>query len=250
MTSGPKSKFGVSHQELSRITELAKKADAEIIGLHAHVGSGILAAETWAETAGFLVNLALKMPSVKILDLGGGLGVSEKEGQTPLDVKSVEMHLKKFQKLHPQFELWMEPGRYLVAEGGVLLASVTQLKEKNGKTFIGLNAGMNSLIRPSLYGSWHQISNLSQIEKPASIIADVVGPICESGDVIGHDRSLPITAEGDICLIAMTGAYGRVMASNYNLRKPAEEITIKENSSRTSTKKISEKERSSQPVNM
>ena len=120
----------------------------------------------------------------------------------------------------------MEPGRFLVGECGVIVAHVTQLKNKSGKNFIGLNVGMNSLVRPALYGSWHQIRNLSKLDDTNEIVADIVGPICESGDVLGHDRKLPNTEENDVFLIATAGAYGKVMASNYNLREPAKEVII------------------------
>lgn len=226
MTSGPKSKFGVSHEELDRVRELAKTVNATIIGLHAHVGSGILTAETWAETAHFLAEVASAIGTIEILDLGGGLGIPEKTTQTPLNIEAVENHLQNFKDQRPQFKLWMEPGRFLVAESGVLLTKVTQLKSKSGKNFIGIDTGMNSLIRPALYGSWHQIVNLTKLHEPATVNFDIVGPICESGDVLGHDRMLPETHENDIILIATAGAYGKVMSSGYNLRIPAQEYLL------------------------
>ena len=125
-------------------------------------------------------------------------------------------------------ELWMEPGRYVVAEAGVLLAKVTQTKTKGAAGYVGVATGMNSLIRPALYGAHHDIVNLSRLGETADGIFDVVGPICETGDVLGHDRALPTTTvEGDILLIATTGAYGASMASHYNLRSPAEELLLR-----------------------
>jgi diaminopimelate decarboxylase/aspartate kinase len=127
---------------------------------------------------------------------------------------------------HPQLEVWLEPGRYLVAAAGVLLARVTQLKVKSGVRFVGIATGMNSLIRPALYGAYHEIANLTRLDEPATELMSVVGPICESADVLGHDRLLPPTCEGDVLLIANTGAYGRTMSSEYNLRPPAAELFI------------------------
>jgi diaminopimelate decarboxylase/aspartate kinase len=127
---------------------------------------------------------------------------------------------------HPRLEFWLEPGRFLVAEAGVLLARVTQVKRKGATVFVGLATGMNSLLRPALYGAHHDIVNLTRLDVPATQTVQVVGPICESADVLGHDRDLPETESGDILLIATAGAYGRAMASNYNLREPAEEILI------------------------
>jgi diaminopimelate decarboxylase/aspartate kinase len=113
-----------------------------------------------------------------------------------------------------------------VAVGGVLLARVTQLKQKGEQGYVGVATGMNALIRPALYGAFHEIVNLTRMGQPNVGSYDVVGPICESGDVLGHDRLLPITQEGDVLLIANTGAYGRSMASSYNLRQPPDEIVL------------------------
>ena len=118
----------------------------------------------------------------------------------------------------------MEPGRFLVAQAGVLLAKVTQLKSKGSKKFVGVDTGMHTLLRPSLYGAYHPIHNLSRLEEPDQIRADIVGSICESGDILGKNRDLPQTEEGDVILIENVGAYTTVMASPYNLRKqPGEE---------------------------
>jgi diaminopimelate decarboxylase/aspartate kinase len=126
----------------------------------------------------------------------------------------------------PEYELWLEPGRFLVSEAGVLLARVTQTKTKSGVRFVGIATGMNSLIRPALYGAYHRIVNLSRLDEPADRLMTVVGPICESGDRVGRDRLLPECREGDVLLIANAGAYGHAMSSSYNLRAPAEEVMI------------------------
>ena len=127
---------------------------------------------------------------------------------------------------YPQFAFWLEPGRYLAAAAGVLLTRVTQLKDKDGVRYVGVNTGMNSLIRPALYGAHHHIVNLSRLDEPAGELVDVVGPICESADVLGKTRMLSPCREGDVLLIANAGAYGRVMSSSYNQRPPGEEIVI------------------------
>jgi diaminopimelate decarboxylase/aspartate kinase len=120
----------------------------------------------------------------------------------------------------------MEPGRYLVADAGVLLMRVTQQKDKGGFRYLGVDTGMNSLIRPALYDAWHKIVNLSRLGEPATALYQVVGPICESGDVLGTDRRLQEAQEGDVILIAQAGAYGKVMSSHYNLRDEAHEVVI------------------------
>ena len=139
----------------------------------------------------------------------------------------LEGQLKEFKTLRPDINIWVEPGRYLVAESGVLLAQVNQVKLKGQTHYIGVNTGMNSLIRPALYGSYHHIVNLSRLDEKVSYEANVVGPICESGDILGHARALPETVEADIMLIDCAGAYGQVMSSRYNLREPAKEVLIK-----------------------
>jgi diaminopimelate decarboxylase/aspartate kinase len=103
---------------------------------------------------------------------------------------------------------------------------VTQLKGKGAKRYLGIATGMNSLIRPALYGAYHEIANLSRLGEPAQELYDVVGPICETGDYLGHERRLPATREGDVLLIANAGAYGYAMSSNYNLRPPAPELAV------------------------
>ncbi|HKQ62532.1 MAG TPA: diaminopimelate decarboxylase [Candidatus Polarisedimenticolaceae bacterium] len=222
-TAGHQSKFGVSPDQLKLIEGLAATVRARIIGLHAHVGSGITDADTWVETAKFLAGLAAALPDVRVLDLGGGLGVPEQPDEPALDLPALATKLETFRSATPQYALWMEPGRYLVAEAGVLLTRVTQLKAKSGVRYVGVDAGMNSLLRPSLYGARHAIVNLTRLGEPATIVAEIVGPICETADVLGSRRPLPATEEGDVLLVATAGAYGAVMGSRYNLREPAAE---------------------------
>jgi diaminopimelate decarboxylase/aspartate kinase len=226
-TAGTKSKFGVPSTQIDEFAELASKCNSRVIGLHAHVGSNIFAANTWSEAALYLAQVAERFPDVKYLDLGGGLGVVEKPGRDELDLAVVDAHLKQFKEANPEFELWMEPGRFVVAEAGVLLARVTQTKHKGEYHYVGIDAGMNTLIRPALYGSYHQIVNLSRIDEEPTASVNIVGPICESGDILGYSRNIAPPEEGDVLLIATTGAYGRVMSCNYNLREPAEEYFLK-----------------------
>ena len=142
------------------------------------------------------------------------------------DVALWRAGLDEIKAAYPRYGLVVEPGRYLVAECGVLLLSVTQVVEKDGVRRIGADAGMNALMRPSIYDAYHGIHNLDRLDDARSQTFDVVGPICESGDVLGFERALPAaTAEGDVLLVADAGAYGMVMANTYNLRAlPAEDI--------------------------
>jgi diaminopimelate decarboxylase/aspartate kinase len=222
-TAGAQSKFGIAPDEIEAVAAAVEKAGARVVGLHAHAGSGIRLAESWSETASFLAGALEIFSEAKFIDVGGGLGVPEKPGQDPLDLAAVDGFLAKVKEAHPGVELWMEPGRFFVAEAGVLLAKVTQVKKKGDVRYVGIDAGMNTLIRPALYGAFHEIVNLSRLDEPALQRAHVVGPICETGDTLGHGRRLPPTEEGDVLLIATTGAYGRSMSSRYNLREPAAE---------------------------
>ncbi len=225
-TAGEQSKFGVPLFELDELNRLARELQVQIVGLHAHTGSGIFNARNWSETAQMLADLSQRFADVRYLDIGGGLGVPERPGQLPLDLAALDTALARVRQAHLGVEFWLEPGRYIVAEAGVLLAQVTQLKGKGEVRYVGVATGMNSLIRPALYGSHHEIVNLTRLEQPATETCTVVGPICESGDQLGVDRLLPPTREGDVLLIANAGAYGRAMSSNYNLRAPAAEFMI------------------------
>ena len=225
-TAGVHSKFGVPRFELEELGQLVQRSGARVVGLHAHTGSGILDAGNWRDVGAQLIDMAAGFPDVRYLDLGGGLGIPEKPGQRPLDTAVLDEVLKEIKSAHPQFRLWLEPGRYLVAQAGVLLARVTQTKGKGDVQYVGVNTGMNSLIRPALYGAYHEVVNLSRFGQPATEIVNVVGPICETGDRLGSDRLLPPCEEGDLLLIANAGAYGYVMSSRYNLREPAAEVML------------------------
>lgn len=225
-TAGPKAKFGIPLEQLGHAAELAKAAGARVKGLHAHAGSGITEAGHWREIGRILGEAAASIGGVDIINVGGGLGVPDSPDAPVLDLAEVDRELAGVKRALDGVELWMEPGRYLVAEAGVLLARVTQVKTSFGTRFIGISTGMNSLIRPALYGARHEIVNLTRLGEPPAGLASIVGPICESADLLGADRLMPETREGDVMLIAEAGAYGAVMSSHYNLREPARESVI------------------------
>ena len=225
-TAGVQSKFGVPLAEAEQLAALTRTLDVRVVGLHAHTGSGIFDVHNWTETGALLGELAQRFPHVRTVDLGGGIGVPEQPGQAGIDLAALEAGVAGLRRQFPSVEFWMEPGRYLVARAGVLVAVVTQLKTKGTVEYVGIATGMNSLIRPALYGAHHDIRNLTRLEEPASRKVSIVGPICETADQLGSDRWLPPTREGDVLLIATCGAYGYAMASNYNLRPPATEIVI------------------------
>jgi diaminopimelate decarboxylase/aspartate kinase len=225
-TAGVHTKFGIPVAEADELVGLAKSAGVRITGLHAHTGSGIFDVANWTETGALLGSLAKRFPDVAVVDLGGGIGVPDQIGHSEIDLAALDRGVAGLARDFPNIEFWMEPGRYLVARAGVLVAVVTQLKGKGDVHYVGVATGMNSLIRPALYGAHHDIRNLSRLEEPMSYRVNIVGPICESADQLGVDRWLPDTREGDVILIANCGAYGYAMSSNYNRRAPAREFII------------------------
>ncbi|MEM0963193.1 MAG: alanine racemase, partial [Bacteroidota bacterium] len=215
-TAGATSKFGVDPADLGPLARAARQRGVRVVGLHAHVGSGVDEPDAWAQTARTLaMHAEAYFPEVRVLDVGGGLPVPT-GGDAPFDLQAAGRALAAFRAEKPAFDVWVEPGRYLVAEAGVLLACVTQIKHKGDVRYVGLDAGMNSLVRPALYGAHHDIVNLTRLDAPTAGLAEIVGPICESGDAFAHGRPFPEAVEGDVVLIGTTGAYGAVMASHYN----------------------------------
>ena len=225
-TGGDASKFGVALDQLDEFRALARRHGVRIAGLHAHLGSGVLEADHWRSVYLQLAALAEGFRRVESLNIGGGLGVPGRPDEAPLDLAALGAGLAEVRQAYPRFSLWMEPGRFLVAEAGVLLARVTQVKRKGAIRYVGVDAGMNSLLRPALYEAWHPIVNLDRLDEPSTHMVQVVGPICETGDVLGANRRLPECREGDVILIGVAGAYGAVMASHYNLRAPAGEVVL------------------------
>jgi diaminopimelate decarboxylase/aspartate kinase len=225
-TGGVHSKFGVPISDADELVALTGEAGVRVTGLHAHTGSGIFDVANWTETGALLADLAARFPEVRVVDLGGGIGVPEQLGHGEIDLGRLDRGVAELAKNFPRLEFWMEPGRFLVAKAGVLVAVVTQLKGKGDVQYVGIATGMNSLIRPALYGAHHDIRNLTRLGDPFSHRVNVVGPICETADQLGADRWLPQTQEGDVLLIANCGAYGYAMASNYNLRPPAAEFIL------------------------
>ena len=225
-TAGAHSKFGIPMSEIDELVALTRAAGVRVTGLHAHTGSGIFDVANWIETGALLGELAQRFPDAHIVDLGGGIGVPEQMGHDGIDLAALDAGVGRLKQRFPGIDFWMEPGRFLVARAGVLVAVVTQLKRKGDEQYVGIATGMNSLIRPALYGAHHDIRNLTRLTEPLNEKVTIVGPICESADQLGSDRWFPPTQEGDVVLIANCGAYGFVMASNYNRRPPAAEFLI------------------------
>ena len=213
-------------RHIDELERRVKSVGARVVALHAHTGSGVFDVRNWKEVGQVLGNLARRFPDVRAIDLGGGLGVPEKPGQVPVDLAALQAVVDEQRSHSPQMQLWLEPGRFLVAQAGVLVLQVTQLKGKGAVQYVGVATGMNSLIRPALYGAHHDIVNLTRLGEAGTEVYNIVGPICESADVLGYERLLPPTREGDVLLVANAGAYGHAMSSSYNLREPAREVIV------------------------
>lgn len=195
----------MTQEQVPEAAALARACGARVIGLHAHSGSGIYDATLWARHARLLAALAQRHfpDTVRILNLGGGFGVSDAaHPERHLDLVAVNAHIREALSAIAgpsscAFELWLEPGRYLVAVAGVLLAHVTQIKQKHDQRYVGVTAGMHTLIRPALYGARHCAHNLSRLDVAREQLQPTIlcGPICESGDVFERDALLPVSLE-------------------------------------------------------
>ena len=222
-------KFGIAIDDAREVARrMRDRQGIEIVGLHSHVGSQITDLEPLRRAARALVTLARELRDAGVpvnhLDVGGGLGIPY-EGQ---DVPSAAEYAAAVLPIVREsgLELILEPGRYLVGQAGVLVSRVIDVKpQAGGKLFVILDAGMTELIRPMLYNAYHRIEPL-QWTAAADALCDVVGPLCETSDTLGKDRRLPRPAPGDLMVVFDTGAYGAVMASNYNRRPMPAEVLV------------------------
>ena len=219
-TGGVASKFGLPVPRIDEFLEAARGLGILVDGLHAHLGSGVDTPEHWRSVCDELGGIANRIGSIDTIDIGGGLPIPYRAEDEPFDLDAWSAGLAEVKAAYPGYRMAIEPGRYMVAESGVLLLTATQVVEKHGVRRVGGDAGMNALMRPALYEAWHDIANLSRLDDTDTTDFDVVGPICETGDVLGQKRPLPAaTAPGDVLLVADAGAYGFVMSNTYNLRE-------------------------------
>jgi len=239
ITAGPESKFGLWEEETIQAYAIAKRARVERFGIHMHIGSGILELEPYIAAVEKLLSIAKRVHDevgidFEFIDIGGGFGVPYKPEDKDLDLaefstKVVSMFKVKVKEygLGKPF-LCVEPGRYLVCDASILLTSVNTVKETPSKKFVGVDAGFNTLVRPTMYGSYHPIIVANKVVKADKETYDVVGPICESGDILAKDRQLPKIEEGDLLAVLNAGAYGFSMSSQYNSRPRAAEVMIRQ----------------------
>lgn len=223
-------KFGFPAAEAGMVLrDIAGRRELAVVGLHVHIGSQITALAPIAAAAIAAADLARELGADGItlehLDLGGGLGIAYEPGQAVIGVADY------IAAIRPAVEatglaLVLEPGRWIVGPAGVLLTRIVDLKRQPGrKWFVVTDAGMTDLMRPALYGAYHYIEPV-HLRDGRPIQVDVVGPVCETADTLGRDRDLPPVSVGDLLAVRDTGAYGAVMASNYNRRPTAAEVLV------------------------
>ncbi|MGO8807610.1 MAG: diaminopimelate decarboxylase [Candidatus Bathyarchaeia archaeon] len=239
VTAGPDSKFGLWEEEAIQAYAIAKRARVERFGIHMHIGSGILEIEPYVQAVDKLLCIAKRVHeevgiSFEFIDIGGGFGVPYKPEDKDFDLatfssKVVSLFKNKVAEygLGKPF-LCVEPGRYLVCDASILLTTVNTVKTTPSKKFVGVDAGFNTLIRPTMYGSYQPILVSSKLDESNKETYDVVGPICESGDILAKDRELPTVEEGDVLAVLNVGAYGFSMSSQYNARPRAAEVMIRQ----------------------
>ncbi len=232
-TAGPLTKFGVHYSLVDQVRAVERGSALKVVGCHMHIGSGFLDADAFVRACGVLLSVARQLPNLEFIDFGGGLGIPYKPDDGPIDLARVGAEVSR---LMAEFcaaygrplELRLEPGRFLVAESGTLLTTVTSVKTNpgpDGRTFAGCDSGFNHLVRPTMYGAYHRIANLSRPDAAPQKV-DVVGNICESGDIFARDRMLPAPQPGDVLAIGDAGAYGSAMASTYNTRPLPAEVVL------------------------
>lgn len=240
VTGGADSKFGISPENLPDVAEIVARHNLRLVGLNQHIGSLFMRPDKFLEAAQTLLQLVDHLPrslysNLAIIDFGGGFGIPYHKYEHEERLNMEELGLA----LHGLISDWsgissfrgnfvVEPGRYVVAECGLLLGQVTATKKNGHKRFAGTDIGFNVLMRPMLYGSWHDIEIYAEREPEKEIPQTVVGNICESGDIIAKDRLLPRLEPGDVIGILDAGAYGFSMASSYNERLLPAEILLTE----------------------
>ena len=229
ITTGKKGgKFGLDFDLARGIAEsLTERVGVRLVGLHVHIGSQITKVEPHVEMVRRVVALAEDLkgfhPHLDSINIGGGFGIHYREDEAPAMTDYADPMVPMLKE--SGFAIHMEPGRILVGNAGILVTRVVYTKPSGDKRFVICDAAMNDLIRPSLYDAFHRIEPVAPREGESGLI-DLVGPVCESGDFLAKDREFPPVEPGDLVAVRSAGAYGFVMASNYNSRPRAAEVMV------------------------
>ncbi|WP_457558764.1 diaminopimelate decarboxylase [Candidatus Harpocratesius sp.] len=240
ITAGKLVKFGIFESRVVEAYKIAKECGFTKFGVHMHIGSGILQADSFKKATDKYFQIIRKIVketriTFEFIDFGGGIGIPYRNFENPLSLEEyADTLVNKLRsecnmlKLGTPY-LVIEPGRYISSEASILVSQINTIKDNGFRKFIGIDAGFNTLIRPILYNSYHEIIPVIKHDSENSIIADVVGQICESGDIIGREREFSQVNEGDFLAILDAGAYGFSMSSNYNSRPRPAEVLISRN---------------------
>lgn len=230
-TGFKKSKFGIEiGKSIDVYKEASKMEGVNIVGLDAHIGSQIFDLSSFSDSVKKLVGLADKLRNQKIeieyIDIGGGLAINYEIDENPPSTSEYAETIIRETAKSP-YKLVIEPGRSLIGNSGIMVTKVLYTKEGTAKNFVIVDAAMNDLIRPAFYNSHHEIITVKRSEADTREV-DIVGPICESGDFLAVDRTFPAVSKGEYLSVLSAGAYGFVMASNYNSRPRAAEVMVRE----------------------
>lgn len=226
-----KSKFGIAADRALEEFKLASSLKhVEVVGVHKHIGSQLTEITPFVDALKRILSLVELLKAqgtdIRYINIGGGLGITYADERPPHPKDLAEAISPMIRDLN--CVLIMEPGRVIVGNAGVLMTKVLYTKDTDAKRFVIVDAAMNDLIRPSLYGAYHDIRPVREMLHARTKTVDVVGPVCESGDFLAKDRNLPEVGNGDLLAVMSAGAYGFVMSSNYNSRPRIPEVLIKE----------------------
>ncbi len=232
VTGNEDSKFGIRIDAIGEALAIAWADGVKITGIHVHIGSGIKEPENLMTAMRKLLAISGQFPDLQTVNFGGGFPIPYRLGEAEFDLhtfKTLAEPLLRDELAHRNGGLTFlfEPGRYVMAQSGLLLTTVTSVKDQGPRTYLGCDTGFNHLVRPVLYDAHHEVLNLSRADKPADHLYTLAGNICESGDLLAENRELPQTYEGDVLALADAGAYGMVMASEYNRRRLPAEVLVR-----------------------
>ena len=232
MTGGKGAKFGIPYNRVVDVYARAKDLGFDVKGIHAHTGSGGLSTEPFSEVVDVLCGLVNDIEAetgiqLEFLDFGGGVGVPYKAQEEEIDLDELAEEIVETVREETSIKtLALEPGRYIVCDSTILLTRCVDVKDAGPKKYVGVDAGFNTLIRPAFYDSYHYVAISNKFNRACTAKYDVVGPICETGDYLAHDRALPDPEEGDVVAVYNAGAYGFTMSSNYNSRPLCAEVLV------------------------
>ena len=232
ITGSKGSKFGIPIDRVIPVYARAKELGFKIKGIHVHIGSGGQVPELFTDAAWVLADTVNEIKEklnidLEFIDIGGGIGVPYKPNEEEMDVDELAISVTDVFKEETDVKtIVLEPGRYIVCDSTILLTRCVDVKYTEVKNYIGVDAGFNTLIRPAFYDSYHHAAIANKFNKACEQKYTIVGPICESGDILAKDRALPTPDEGDVVAIYNAGAYGFSMSSDYNMRPRCKEVLV------------------------